>query len=199
MSHNNGVHEPGAALKLTPRAQAIERRSLARVPRRLRAVLAGFALLALSCASSGAPGPLSEALPFSIPTAAVRAAWERIDGDYDTASEHVRYSLFVDPERPGLYRITHYRVSRRIAGADGRARLAQGAETVIWNETPGRRVPLRCFAEERRHGWRSMWRDGGPSWRDVSPTTAEFRDHMMRAIQIYYRVRAEGRAGPPVG
>jgi hypothetical protein len=182
LAHNKGVREPwrlGAARKLK--------------------LTAALGLFAVSCASSGASRPLSERLPLSVPTAAVRAAWERIDGDYDTATEHVRYALFVDPERPGLYRITHYRVSRRMAGADGRARWAPGTETVIWNETPGRRVPLRCFAEARHRNWRTLWLAAGPGWRDVSPATNEFRDHMTRAIQIYYRVREEGRAGPPVG
>lgn len=163
------------------------------------ALLAVSGGLAVSCASSVLSRPLSETLPLALPTAAVRAAWERIDGDYDTPAEHVRYSLFVDPERPALYRITLYRVSLRITGADGRAHLDDGAQTVIWNETPGRRVPLRCFAEERRRTWRTAWVAARSSWRDVSPASAEFRAHMLRAIEIYHRVKEEGRAGPPVG
>jgi hypothetical protein len=142
--------------------------------------------------------PLSDSLPPGLPSAALRATWERIDGDYDTASDHVRYSLFVDPARPFLFRITQYRVSvRRQAGS--RARFEDGAETVVWNEVPESPVPvpLRCFAEERPAGEPSA--DAQPAWRKVMPMTPEFVASMRRAIEIYGRVRREGRAGPPVG
>jgi hypothetical protein len=141
--------------------------------------------------------PLSETLPLGVPSAAMRAAWERIDGDYDTTNEHVRYSLFVDPDRPLLFRITQYRVSlRRPSGWDGRSRFEDGAETVVWNATPDARVPLRCFAEERVGNTGPR---GEQSWRDVTPATPEFVASMRRAIEIYARVRRDGRAGPPVG
>ena len=153
-------------------------------------------LTALGCASATGMRPLSETLPTGVPSAAVRATWERIDGDYETTTEHVRYSLFVDPERPLLFRITQYRVSlRRPAGQ--RPRFEDGAETVVWNETPERHVPLLCFAEERVGGVASG--KGRPSWRSVAPMTPEFIASMHRAIEIYMRVQREGRAGPPVG
>jgi hypothetical protein len=170
------------------------RRRSTRTPFFVSAV--GVAILALSCASSRGRRPLSETLPFDLPSAAVRAAWERIDGDYETTTEHVRYALFVDPEQPLLFRITQYRVSRR-KGAAGHSRPDDGAETVIWNATPGQRGPLRCFAEEAAGSARP--RREGATWRDVDPATDEFRAHMGRAIEIYNRVRREGRAGPPVG
>ena len=155
-----------------------------------------IAFLALGCASSTRFRPLSATLPVGLPSAAQRATWERIDGDYETEREHVRYSLFVDPERPLLFRITQYRVSaRRPAGS--RSRFEDGAETVVWNETPETRVPLRCFAEERVEGAASTAE--ALSWRSVSPSTPEFLASMRRAIEIYGRVRREGRAGPPVG
>jgi len=139
---------------------------------------------------------LSATLPVGLPSAAQRATWERIDGDYETEREHVRYSLFVDPARPLLFRITQYRVSaRRPAGS--RPRFEDGAETVVWNETPERRVPLRCFAEERLEGAAST--SAVPSWRSVNPATPEFQRSMIRALEIYERVHREGRAGPPVG
>ena len=164
--------------------------------RRLALASAAIALLALGCAGSVRFRPLSATLPVGVPSAAQRATWERIDGDYDTEREHVRYSLFVDPERPLLFRITQFRVSlRRPPGS--RSRFEDGAETVVWNETPERRVPLRCFAEERPEGAASS--ATVPSWRNVSPETPEFQASMYRAIEIYGRVRREGRAGPPVG
>ena len=158
--------------------------------------MAGIVLLALGCASSGGLRPLSNRLPNEVPSASVRATWERIDGDYETATEHVRYSLFVDPERPLLFRITQYRVSvRRPLGS--RPRFEDGTETVVWNAVPDRRVPLHCYAEERLDGKPSS---GAPfSWRDVNPTTLEFKVSMNRAMEIYSRVRREGRGGPPVG
>jgi hypothetical protein len=126
----------------------------------------------------------------------VRATWERIDGDYETPTEHVRYSLFVDPARPVLYRITQYRVSlRRPMGS--RPRFEDGAETVVWNELPQSHVPLRCFAEDRMGGTPTP--GAPPSWRNVNPSTPEFVASMHRAMEIYTRVRDEGRAGPPVG
>jgi hypothetical protein len=77
-----------------------------------------------------------------------------------------------------------------------RPRFEDGAETVVWNEVPERRVPLRCYAEERLDGEPSP---GVPlSWRDVDPTTLEFKRSMNRAMEIYSWVRREGRGGPPV-
>ena len=161
-----------------------------------RLASAAIAVFALGCASSMRFRALSATLPVGLPSAAQRATWERIDGDYETEREHVRYSLFVDPERPLLFRITQYRVSpRRPAGS--RPRFEDGAETVVWNETPERRVPLRCFAEERLEGAAST--SAVPSWRSVNPATPEFQRSMIRALEIYERVHREGRAGPPVG
>jgi hypothetical protein len=149
---------------------------------------------ALACASLH---PLTDALPAGLPTAAARTGWERIDGDYDTSSEHVRYALFVDPGRPLLFRITQYRVSPWGTGRDGRRHLQEGAETVIWNESPGTHLPLRCYAKEPAAG-RTAPPSAPSSWRDVSPATQEFLASMQRAIEIYAHVHREGRAGPPV-
>jgi hypothetical protein len=140
--------------------------------------------------------PLSETLPVGLPSTTLRATWERINGDYETATEHVRYSLFVDPQRPLLFRITQFRVSPRRPERGSRPRFEDGAETVLWNEVPGTPGPLRCFAEERSG---SATRDAQQSWRDVSPATLEFRASMYRAMEIYQQVHREGRAGPPVG
>ena len=141
--------------------------------------------------------PLSETLPVGLPSATLRATWERINGDYETATEHVRYSLFVDPQRPLLFRITQFRVSPRRPQRGRRPRFEDGAEMVLWNEVPGTHVALRCFAEERIG--RTATRDAQQSWRDVSPATPEFLASMYRAMEIYQQVHREGRAGPPVG
>jgi hypothetical protein len=162
-----------------------------------RLALALPVVLTLGCASSSAPVMLATTLPAALPTPAVLADWERIDGTYDTVTEHVRYALFVDPERPALYRITQYRVSTRGETAAAAGGGAAGVETLIWNETPGRRGPLRCFTEERRRSWRTLFLPRS-SWRDVAPGTPDFRARMMRAIEIYNRVHDEGRSGPPV-
>jgi len=141
--------------------------------------------------------PLSETLPVGLPSATLRATWERINGDYETATEHVRYSLFVDPQRPLLFRITQYRVSPRRPGPGSRPRFDDALEVVLWNEVPWTHVPLRCFAEERLG--RTASRDGRQSWRDVSAATPEFSASMYRAMEIYQQVHSEGRAGPPIG
>jgi len=155
------------------------------VIRLIRRLVASVLLAAAAACASA----LATSLPSGLPSPTVLADWERIDGSYETATEQVRYALFVDPERPALYRITQYRVS----GRGG----APSAETVIWNETPGRRGPLRCFAEERSgRSWRTLWL-ARSSWRDVAPATPEFQGSMLRAIQIYQRVNDEGRSGPP--
>jgi hypothetical protein len=156
------------------------------------------ALAGLACASAPTQvtPPLSRRLPDALPSPAVVAQWERIDGEYETVAEHVRYSLFVDPVRPLLYTITQYRVSLREQGGE---RLGYAWETVIWNERPGERIPLRCFTEDRRRSWRRLWITPSSSWRDVSPDTQEFRNHMKRALEIYIRVHNAGRAGPAIG
>jgi hypothetical protein len=167
------------------------------VPRkaRLAALAFGFVVV-LACASSRGGRPLSDTLPAGLPSAAVRADWERIEGDYETPTEHVRYALFVDPEMPLLFRITQYRVTAR-KPAGGRKGATDSAEIVIWNATPRLRVPLLCFTEEPAAGERPR---GGPAtWRDVDPATPEFRASMNRALQIYGRVQRAGKAGPPVG
>ena len=161
-----------------------------------RGITASVVLLALGCASSAGMRPLSQTLPSALPSPAQRATWERIDGDYETATEHVRYSLFVDPDRPLLFRITQYRVSVRRPLGSG-PRFEDGTETVVWNAVPDSRVPLLCYAEERVDGKPSS--EAALTWRDVSPTTLEFRRSMNRAMEIYARVRQKGRGGPPVG
>jgi hypothetical protein len=103
--------------------------------------------------------PLSETLPRGLPSAAMRAGWERINGDYETATEHVRYSLFVDPQRPLLFRITQFRVSPRRLGRGSRPRFEDGAEMVLWNEVPGPMSPCgalpRSASDPRQRATRS--------------------------------------------
>src|SRR6476659_2727050 len=127
---------------MSARAPATLRRSSTREPSRLAKPLlvAGVVLFALGCARSAGLRPLSQTLPSAVPAAAQSATWERIDGDYETETEHIRYSLFVDPERPLLFRITQYRVSlRRPLGSH--PRFEDGTETVVWNAVPDSRVP----------------------------------------------------------
>jgi hypothetical protein len=162
-----------------------------------RVAVLAFVAAGLACASSRGGRPLSDSLPVGLPTAAVRADWERIDGDYETEAEHVRYALFVDPEMPLLFRITQYRVTRRKPAGGGKGHAEEGAETVIWNATPREHVPLRCFTEELLA--RERPKNTPATWRDVDPATPEFRSNMNRALEIYGRVQRAGKAGPPVG
>jgi hypothetical protein len=162
----------------------------------LRVAALAFGVLGLACASSRGARPLSDTLPAGLPSAAVRAEWERIEGDYETPTEHVRYALFVDPDLPLLFRITQYRVTPR-KPPPGPRRAEGSEETVIWNATPRQRGPLRCFTEEPMA--RERPRGVPTTWRDVDPATPEFRANMNRALEIYGRVQSAGKAGPPVG
>jgi hypothetical protein len=166
------------------------------VPRKASLAVLAFGFVTLACASARGARPLSDTLPAGLPSAAVRADWERIDGDYETPTEHVRYALFVDPEMPLLFRITQYRVTLRKPAA-GPKRAEDSGEIVIWNATPRLRVPLLCFTEEPAA--RERPRGAAATWRDVDPATPEFRESMNRALQIYDRVQRAGKAGPPVG
>src|SRR4051812_1290471 len=158
------------------------------MPSLLRVVCVVACGAALACASTHGLRPLSDSLPAGIPNAADRAGWERIAGDYDTASEHVRYALFVDPALPLLFRITQYRVTPRGPAGRPGGGAAEGSEMVVWNATPGLRGPLRCFTEGSRSKEPRTAQHTPLSWRDVSPTTAEFVDSMHRAMEIYARV-----------
>lgn len=156
-----------------------------------------LAIWIASCATAGWAPSLSDTLPVGIPTAPERARWERIDGDYDSGADHVRYALFVDPARPLLFRLTQYRVSTRNRARAGAASLDADREAVIWNATPGERAPLLCFiGGDRPPAGGGLARAAAFSWQDVDPASLEFRAHMRRALEIYMHVNAEGRAGP---
>lgn len=135
-------------------------------------------LLALALAWAQAlPTPvLSRDYPPDGPRAADVALWSRVQGDVETAELRVLYELLTNPERPGLYAVTRYRVTRRSqvlpSGAAGDDRTE--SEKLIWNARPGSREPLRCFARA----------DDG-TWRALAHDTPEFKREMGTAISIY--------------
>jgi hypothetical protein len=159
----------------------------------IRRALAVAALFSLGAA----PGAdLSARLPEGVPAASILSGWERIDGRFEQGSDDVLFHLYVDPERPLIYRITHYRV-RALEAADTGGRTSE-PEILIWNDRPGIRVPLRCF----RRMWQPAQAGDEPAWTWVAlpPETADYRRQMFRAIQIYnWQQQHEPSTAPSVG
>src|SRR5206468_486045 len=73
---------------------------------------------------------LAADLPGALPTSQTLRGWETIGGRISGSEEDVVYRLYVDPQRPLLYRITQYRVTPRPAAQGG---PATPIEMVIWN------------------------------------------------------------------
>ena len=111
-------------------------------------------------------GPLSLHLPDPVPTRAQRPGWEQINGEIETGSATVRYSLFVNPAFNGLYQITQYRMWRT-NGSEAET------EKVVWNEAPGTRQPLRIF--ELLQG----------RWVVIAHDTPAYRREILHVIRIY--------------
>jgi hypothetical protein len=83
---------------------------------------AGLLLLTLlATAPAGAQG-LPGRLPEGAPPAETLAAWDRADGRTEEEDWAVVYELYVNPQRPGLYEVTRFRVDRLERGPDGRTR-----------------------------------------------------------------------------
>lgn len=118
--------------------------------------------------------------PEGTPSRAVMADWEQIRGDVETDAVRVVYELYVTPERNGVYTVTRYRVTRKVADALGPAR--EESQKYIWNMARGQ--PLRCFAREE-----------GGAWRMLAHGSHEYRAEMLTAISVYAlhrKARLEG-------
>jgi hypothetical protein len=122
--------------------------------------------------------PLSRKFPPAVPSGKQLVQWEHETGEARTATHALVYELWVDPGRPGLYAITHYRVSL----LDGSHRR-DAHEVLLWNAAPGE--PLRCF---QRVSYRPIWALGlwrRWKWRVVPRGSASFDAEMRRAIEVY--------------
>jgi hypothetical protein len=157
---------------------------------------AGLLLLTLlATAPAGAQG-LSGRLPEGAPPAETLAAWERADGRTEEGDWAVVYELYVNPQRPGLYEVTRFRVDRLERGPDGETRRVPETEKLVWNAHPGTRDPLVCYERTGRQGWRTL---GLPRWmwRRLAPGTPEYRSAMFTALRVYVLHRARLGLSPP--
>ena len=142
---------------------------------------AGAATLALVLA--GAAAPLASRLPRSLPDARTVDGWERVEGEGEQDGLRAAYRLYVDPSRPGIYRITQYRVAP-VAGAAGAAAVPE-TEKLLWNADPDRRVPLRCWERVKTRSWKTLWLWKAWRWRPLEPGSPRYRQEMTTAVRVY--------------
>lgn len=141
-----------------------------------------MAVLAVT-ATPFATGTFSHDAPGVVPST---RGWERISGDveFDTPRIAVRYEFLVNPERPLIYEIVRYRVTR-LGGADG-ART-DGNEKLQWDRD-GR--DLRRF-ECLSHGPA----DRPCAWREMDKDAAEYRDEVPMLLKIYAAHNRKSKSG----
>ena len=149
-----------------------------------RALLAGAALL-WSCATAVSTR-LAERLPAELPDSVTVGGWEKFSGRADMPEESLVYELYVNPVRPALYEITHYRLTRSTTGSDGRTRREQETEKVLWNAAPGTNQPLQAFEWIARRTWRTLWLATKGEWRRMEPGTPAYHSAMKTAINVYW-------------
>jgi hypothetical protein len=157
-----------------------------RARNRIRAALLATAL---GAPPAHAP-PLARTLPDGVPSPDTMAGWERADGEAADAGWAVVYSLYVNPQRPGLYEVTRFRVDRFERQGSGEARRVPETEKLLWNSRPGTREPLVCFERAPDRRWWTLWRRRW-RWRPLTPGTPEYREAMLTAVRVYglHRVR----------
>jgi hypothetical protein len=148
-----------------------------------RALLAGAALL-VGCATVGSQR-LAERMPAELPDTMTIAGWEKFAGQADMGDASVIYELYVNPRRPGLYEITHYRLTTSTTSSDGRTRRQVETEKVLWNSAPGTREPLHCFEWIAQRTWRTLWLASAGEWRRMEPGSPRYNSAMGTAIRVY--------------
>lgn len=84
----------------------------------------------------------------------------------------------MDPSRPGLYAITHYR-----RYAFERSHGTSSPEILLWNAAAGQ--PLLCFERvSHRPIWAlGLWRRW--KWREVPHGSARYDAEMRWAVEVY--------------
>jgi hypothetical protein len=134
--------------------------------------------LAVAFALVGPVAGLHRALPSPLPARTILAGWEHIEGEV-TQKDGVSYDyeMYVDPERSGMYAITHYQV---LHPATATLPALRESEKVVWSESAGQRVPLRLF--ERIDG----------RWRTMSPTVPAYTREMLIVMHLYGLHRQAG-------
>ena len=120
-----------------------------------------------------ATGQLSRDAPAMVPSA---EGWERISGDVelDRPRVAVSYEFFVNPERPLIYEIVRYRVTR--LGAKGSA-PARGNEKLQWDRDGRDLRRFECMAGDAA--------DQACAWREMDKDAAEYRDEVPMLLAMY--------------
>ena len=131
-------------------------------------IVRGF-VPALLLSSHVAAQQLTQVLPEGVPQQHALARWERFQGSVQMDQASLSYELYVNPARPGMYEITHYRVSRSVPSDDGEP---ASAEKVIWNGHP---------PSEPLEAWELV--DG--RWQPLAHGTEAYRHEMRVAMRLY--------------
>jgi hypothetical protein len=127
---------------------------------------AALALLLTAAVPVRAGAPFTAPLPDGLPSL---QTWERIAGDavVDDPALHVEYEFYVNPERPALYELIRYRVSR----ADGTITDQHpGLEKLQWQAGERDFRRFECFPAPGSVGcrWRRMRQGSDEFTREVS-------------------------------
>jgi hypothetical protein len=145
--------------------------------------LLGLACLSLLVAPVVRAADFTAEPPFPI---ANFAAFEVLSGELVSPQLRAGYRFYVDPARAALFTVMRYRLR-----SSGRGEPL--TEKFVWNERPGKPVPLRCF--ERMEG------EGG-SWREISAGSTAYEREMQTLLLVLFeqnkdfRRRLEGETGP---
>ncbi len=127
----------------------------------LRAAQAPFTL-------SAAEPRLAVALPPGVPDGA-QLGWERITGEFASATESLVYTFFVNPARQAIYEVAQYRSVR----VEGRTRTPL-TEKLVWNQYPSGGKGPQCFSLEASGQWRTLERGSD-----------EYRSEMGMTMHVY--------------
>ena len=139
------------------------------------------AAAAISIALAGTFATLTPELPRGLPDARILGRWERVEGEGERDGLRAAYRLYVDPSRPGLYRITQYRVASGAAGGPA----VPETEKLLWNGDPDRRAPLRCWERVKTRSWNTLWLWKAWRWRPLEPGSPRYRHEMTTAVRVY--------------
>jgi hypothetical protein len=115
------------------------------------------------------------------------SGWERIAGDFQTATARGSYWLYVNPATPAMYQLVRYRVELRPGRAVDPAPRS-GAERVAFVRRPGVREPMLF--------WEHDPAAAGRGWRAIAAGTEEYRLEIAVFMAVLGAHRA-ARTAPP--
>jgi len=122
-------------------------------------------------ASPLAVGDFSRAAPKSIPSV---AGWQRITGDLELQRPHVsvQYEFYVNPDRPVIYEVVRYRVTRLGPGTDG----LSSNEKIQWDRDGRDLRRFECVLDDAAHGC---------AWQEMEKGGRDYVDEVPMLMQLY--------------